>query len=703
MNPIKKIRNLAAGIAVLLGGSAFLACSADKQADPAGNPVDSAVADRSEALSADESCDENSANKRFTSKFSSGGFVSPSSYGVSWCEHAYRIDIDSLDLDSTAWDMVEDAGTVPTTRSACEKLRTGAYAWRRNANGTTTFLDSVWEWAKWTGGECVVPSISLQKELRVTENGAAYRIAASARNYSVAGDSSSGFTKRSLRMIRVPSPVTDLAIQYENCFENALWFRSASSYRGRSMPEYVLYRDGARVVQRVPATVNPGDGPRKILHDMWFTPDPGSNVRYSVAAIDSAGQESPPSAIFSFASEFCDENDGLERVVIIPTIPAGLPAEQIASNERIEEIIFETSNDIPSVEGYYQEVTSGWWTPDFDVPEPLHLDYPLQHYTDLMGGVLLSAPTWDSACNDDFTCDCIRPEMPCSCAPEAGGLRIRCESFTRSTLEDNEHVAELRAAHRAYREDTKFVFVVMGMPSGGAETGEIVVVGGGSYLPGKTFFQAIGSLVHELGHSLNFQHAGGYSVRSNDEDCDVSNDALFGSLFGIGNCHAAEASDYVDPMGRGSRPYSALARRASGWLVDTNVATYHPLTDSQKEKNVKLHSRSGRSGNVSLIQLFTDDASSALYLEYRADVGYNSSAFIGATDAFVPGVFPYFRAGKSGGPPVAMHYAPHAATSGAENRSILDGEVVQLDDVLGITVSVSNMTTTSADVQLTWR
>lgn len=162
-----------------------------------------------EALSDEDDCDTVSANKATSGL--PGDWLSPSSYDVTGCHAAYRLNANAyvgLDLvnDPNLVHVLEYGDTVPATRAECEKLRFGLYIWERLPGGGTDYVGSEWKWGRWSGS-CIVPSIQPVEEfglpniveplrLRVQEN---YRFAMSARRYTRSLDSSSSFTTKKIR------------------------------------------------------------------------------------------------------------------------------------------------------------------------------------------------------------------------------------------------------------------------------------------------------------------------------------------------------------------------------------------------------------------------------------------------------------------------------------------------------------------------
>jgi hypothetical protein len=97
---------------------------------------------------------------------SEGSAVSNDSYGTSACPNGYMIDLNTYAkgrVANVAW-----GGVLPTNQTTCEHAHIVAYVWRRESNGTGTFLgskDIAGAWKPDIKGvsHCVPPSVVLEK------------------------------------------------------------------------------------------------------------------------------------------------------------------------------------------------------------------------------------------------------------------------------------------------------------------------------------------------------------------------------------------------------------------------------------------------------------------------------------------------------------------------------------------------------------
>lgn len=163
-----------------------------------------------EALSAtNESCDTATADVVHTGDFRDPRVTSPSTYGSSSCAWGFLVDANDysdIETPSGAWPYSE-GNTVSIndvsagSEAECERLRVMTYVWRKNSNGSTTYLGSKSAWGEWVswgwwcdeqGQNCVeqfvcdYPEVELNDHFSMTE-GLDYRIAVSARRYSTPG------------------------------------------------------------------------------------------------------------------------------------------------------------------------------------------------------------------------------------------------------------------------------------------------------------------------------------------------------------------------------------------------------------------------------------------------------------------------------------------------------------------------------------
>jgi hypothetical protein len=160
-------------------------------------------------LSQNEQCQTAAADASFVSDFDPA-VSSPTSYGSASCAGGHLVDVTNYN-DFSATHMKNRVGiglATPTSEAECERLRVGTYVWRKNSNGSTTFMGSKWRWAQWveepglcdpngcaTFWVCQMPNIALTSQFGLA-TGSNYRVASSARRHATPNDSSSSYALR---------------------------------------------------------------------------------------------------------------------------------------------------------------------------------------------------------------------------------------------------------------------------------------------------------------------------------------------------------------------------------------------------------------------------------------------------------------------------------------------------------------------------
>lgn len=153
-----------------------------------------------EALSSSEQCDTVNAHRTTTGE--PNEFTTGSNYNPQGCYKAYLID--AIDYDGTIPQGAHNFrhAVTPTTKSACEKQRMMAYVWKKNSNGSTTYIGAKSIWGTWTAGNSSCYNlIQMPDVFGIGGNGATvdYRFALSARTHDVAGDSGSGYVTNQIK------------------------------------------------------------------------------------------------------------------------------------------------------------------------------------------------------------------------------------------------------------------------------------------------------------------------------------------------------------------------------------------------------------------------------------------------------------------------------------------------------------------------
>lgn len=163
-----------------------------------------------EALSTNEQCHSVFAHRTTTGD--PGSFTTNNTYDPAGCHDAYLIDatdfVGYTELQfNPSFKQVSSFthNTTPTTESACEKQRLGVYIWRKNSDGSTTYLGHEWSWSIWneSASQCVVSRLtpSFMFDIGRTQTTRDYRFAASARSYAVAGDTNSAYTRNAIKVL----------------------------------------------------------------------------------------------------------------------------------------------------------------------------------------------------------------------------------------------------------------------------------------------------------------------------------------------------------------------------------------------------------------------------------------------------------------------------------------------------------------------
>lgn len=699
------------GTALLLMG-----CASDWN----GSHADGEVADTesvedtqtlAEALDGSDACANVTAHKSFDEYFPTTEYISTPNYNPGQCSRGFRIDILTARFPADTWNIVEDGDTLPTRRSDCERVRFGAYVWQQ-VGTRQTYLGGKWAWGEWKNGACKVPGFALERDFKVESIGNV-KVAVSSRLYDTALDASTAFTTRKVRAQRFVAPVKNFAPGTAFCQSRSFIFDKLSTYRGRAVAYYNLYRDNVRVA-RLGQVADQGIN----IKDLWFVPNRSAAQYYTLAAETDLGEESPPTWALTDQLH-CEAQDSIDRIAIVPIVPDALASSHVVSKERIEELIHGDGGSGPSLDGYFAETSHGLWQPEIWVMDPVPLKNPIEHYKALRDGVTLTrAPSWLPACSNDFSCGCIRGQLPgCACNDsDPSKVKVSCPNYASTTQEDEAIFSAMRNFYPPLRGKTLFASVFMGVPGGGTgrEGEPSLSVGGDDLLPinsrgeNVSFGDAMGVLVHEIGHAIGLHHAASFEATDNGL-CDVSDQLLFGSdPLKVGDCSPFVYGDLVDAMAAGLfRQYGNYSQWVLGW--HDNVKTINPMKDGATSWTGSLYG--DPTAGTGLVRLLLDEAGSSIYLEYRAEDGYNDHAFTGVTSWRKPGVYAQFRPGKqkqglqvcASGQVSGCFSTPVQTFTKYLQSPIVVGDPVALEGLYGFAIQVTRMTSTKVDYKVTRR
>lgn len=162
----------------LLGTSIGLAlgCSAGT-VDDATEDGTSPVGEIAEALGSGDQCPTTTAD--FTIN-GSGSVTSSRTYDHSGCFQGYLVDINKYDPQN-AGSFAYYAETEPTNQNACINTQMRVYAWKRNTDGTTTFLGGTFPKGQWVTNRagqsgCIVPRVNIEDIPGFVADGSNYRL-----------------------------------------------------------------------------------------------------------------------------------------------------------------------------------------------------------------------------------------------------------------------------------------------------------------------------------------------------------------------------------------------------------------------------------------------------------------------------------------------------------------------------------------------
>ena len=151
-----------------------LSCTAE--VDEAAAPVGTLA----QELSSNEQCDTLSPNASFNK---SGVLRTSRSYGHSACFDGFMLNVNKYSARNTDGTRISYGDTAPTTQAACEGTQVRVYLWKRNSDGTTTYLGNKIKNGTWLTdapsgqARCGLPSVLVDREYPAYVAGGDYRFA----------------------------------------------------------------------------------------------------------------------------------------------------------------------------------------------------------------------------------------------------------------------------------------------------------------------------------------------------------------------------------------------------------------------------------------------------------------------------------------------------------------------------------------------
>lgn len=162
------------------------------------------LAEFEQALSNNESCDTITAHRTTTGDFAT--FTTTSNYDPGGCHDGYLIDAnDYVGLHPGTFHFLSHS-EAPTTAAECAKQRVGLYVWKRNSDGSTTFVGSKWIWGTWGNNVCanfIRPSMDFG--IGLGGGTTDYRFAITARTHVTAGDTNGPYTRKAIKSFWFPN------------------------------------------------------------------------------------------------------------------------------------------------------------------------------------------------------------------------------------------------------------------------------------------------------------------------------------------------------------------------------------------------------------------------------------------------------------------------------------------------------------------
>jgi len=182
---LKYLAGAVCGTALALIGSTGCSQRADLQMDL--QEVDLAKSQDS-LSSTSEQCGTAAAAATITG---TGKVRSSTSYNPSQCYRAYLVDVNNY-APGELGGLVSYGSTAPETEEECTRTSLRTYVWRREVNGTATFIDNIIRKGAWVddglgGKRCATPNVDLNDSLPSVTRGGSYRFAVRASVLPPAG------------------------------------------------------------------------------------------------------------------------------------------------------------------------------------------------------------------------------------------------------------------------------------------------------------------------------------------------------------------------------------------------------------------------------------------------------------------------------------------------------------------------------------
>jgi hypothetical protein len=141
------------------------------------------------ALGTTESCQTLAADKVLTG---GGSFTTDRAYNHSTCASGFLLDLNNLGAVYRGGTLAAYADRAPTDQATCEKLQMRVYAWKRESNGTLTFLGGAFPNGRWLTNAfgkqyCQTPSVMLEQRFPGYVTGGNYRLAMRAHSLDAQG------------------------------------------------------------------------------------------------------------------------------------------------------------------------------------------------------------------------------------------------------------------------------------------------------------------------------------------------------------------------------------------------------------------------------------------------------------------------------------------------------------------------------------
>ncbi len=472
-----------------------------------------------------------------------------------------------------------------------------------------------------------------------------------------------------------------IAEKETKCQSVKFTFPRVKTFKNETIERFQLYRDGRLVGDTIAANLSPG-GTTVILYDHLFEPASGRLYKYQVAALTTTTGEvvSPLSdpVVFRASRSLCSLSR-MEKLVVVPALPKGISADspdQVVEETRLKEM-FKTNET--SVLNFFKENSikygqKHWDGPVIEFTKAYELKLSIDEYKAKNPAIL----------------DAVEQEL----------IVIRDQITSTNP--------------KMYlKSKTVFAFVVMGAPLGGKSGDNFVKVGGFGFLPSSPP-TAMGPVMHELGHQLGLDHANSVKIANlSTAACTTSTALPFGTdpFIAVRDCAASSGyGDTADVMGGGTlAPFSAFSRHVLFGRSRIKVRQ----SDAKKSKAVRLYSITylgtppldGWRGEDAWFVLDKLDPSgdSFYILEYRPAGASVFTQAINTGCPEVPGIHVRFRPSRRvqpSGEPVQTYIA----SNGCPNDSVATkAKTRTYDSTTGLTVEVTDMTESFADVVLTWK